>query len=251
MNAPEAAALTPAELLEATGQTSPPVLLRPIIERFLVEHVQYEYVEQTFAKVVGRVLYLPRPIRARQPGVNLAIAHDLRQWFLGIPGRADDRAYPHLAEQERAFDRWARELVLPAPWFRADALARTPVKALALRYNVSPFDAIDRAQDLEVTPLVCRDRESYPIYLRHPWWVGRRTAYFGMQRRCEVLVAGKQACGLPAAVVHHLPSGYDRLGRELDDDLRAVCAQHHLGVHPEQGQLALWDDAEITTKEER
>lgn len=224
--------LTPLELLEATGQHEPPVQLRPILKRFEIDH---EFREKTFASTDGHKLFLPRPTHARTAGINLAIAHDLRQVQLGIPGGADDRYAPWLREQEDGFDRWGRELILPAAWFRKDALDSPTVKGLAARYNVRALDVIDRSQDLELTHLICRDKESYAVYCSHDWWKSRRTAYFATHQRCE-----QTGCQSRARFLHHLKSGYGRLGRELDVDLCAVCPTHHHGVHPDKGQLELF-----------
>lgn len=237
----ESASLTPAELLELSGQFEPPIRLWPILEQL---GVPYEHRDLLWARTDGETLILPSLIRARQPGVNLAIAHDLRQHLLGIPGRADDGAYPYLREQEQQFDRWARELVLPASTFRRDALGRRPVLELAGRYNVRPFDVVDRGQDLELTDLICRDRQSYAIYLKHAWWAGskgpnpspgRRVLYFTTHQICEVV-----GCPAYARFCHHV--SYARLGRELDEDLRALCPVHHnQELHGRSAQLPLFE----------
>jgi hypothetical protein len=67
--------------------------------------------------------------------------------------------------------------------------------------------------------------ERYFAYINSPAWRGRRERYFEAigGRRCEL-------CGATEGVeVHH--HTYVRLGRELDDDLLAVCKPHHDEIH--------------------
>jgi hypothetical protein len=226
--------LTPAELLERTGQTEPPVKFWPILDRFCLPHrfregiaAQVEWDMNEFRIVI--------PKRAHDPAARIAIAHDLRQLQLGVGGRSDDMVHRHLQEQEREYDRWARELLMPAPWFRKDVMRLDPrqsVRELAQTYCVRPHEVIDRGLDLELTHLICRDAPSYRIYQQHPWWQRRRADYFSTHRFCEHV-----DCTNRSVVCHHV--NYKRLGRERDDDLRALCAVHHQANHPHRGQTQL------------
>jgi hypothetical protein len=238
----------PQELLEQAGQTGPPVRLAPLIALLGCE---WRYHRLAFPRVepaAPDTILVPAG-RANDPKVRFGIAHDLRHAALRLPGGFDDLAVPHLREREQAFDLWARELLMPAGWFKPDALRCTPVARLAARYQVEPNEVVSRAIDLELCHLACRDRDSYGVYLRHPWWVGdklaghlgRRITYLTTHRYCEMIVNGRP-CGSTATTVHHVsPGGYQRLGRERDDDLRALCPLHHGAQHPRIGaeQLTL------------
>jgi hypothetical protein len=229
----------PHELLEAAGQLEPPVRLVPVIEAL---GCRWRYADEYLPRVDASepdLILVPRG-RGNDPLVRLGIAHDLRHAALRIPGHFTDLAIPYLHDREVSFDRWARQLLMPTGWFKLDALRRRPVRALERRYQVPWRAVIDRALELELCHLICRDRESYRLYLDHPWWkstkepLGRRLAYMTTHRYCEMVVNGR-SCGVLAVSVHHTPSGYARLGRERDEDLRALCAIHHGVQHPRLG----------------
>jgi hypothetical protein len=237
---------SPQELLEATGQTGPPVKLVPLIEaldcRWCFADVNLPRVEAAEPDLI----LVPR-WRANDSKVRFGLAHDLRHAALRVPGGFEDLAVPHLREREESFDRWARSLLLPVHWFRSDALLRLSVRKLADRYGVEAAEVIWRAIELELCHLICRDKESYRLYLAHPWWastkqpLGRRLTYLTTHRYCEMLVEGRP-CGSLAVAVHHLPSGYEWLGRERDKDLRSFCPVHHLVQHPHiSGQPRLFE----------
>lgn len=232
---------SPQELLEATGQTGPPVKLAPLID---VLDCRWDFADVNLPRVEAAqpdLILVPRGspdepnIRVNDPKVRFGIAHDLRHAALRIPGSFEDLAVPHLREREDDFDRWARSLLLPVHWFRPDALKRLPVPKLAARYGVENTEVIWRAIELELCHLICRG-QSYRLYQQHPFWastkepLGRRLTYLTTHRYCEMLVDGRP-CGSMAAQVHHLPSGYERLGRERDEDLRSFCLAHHQVQH--------------------
>jgi hypothetical protein len=124
------------------------------------------------------------------------------------------------------------------------------VSQLADRYRAPVDIVITRAIELELCHLVCRDKASYRLYLRHPYWastqspLGRRLTYMTTHRYCEMLVAGRP-CRVIAVAVHHTEAGYEHLGRERDEHLRSLCATHHDVQHPRVNaeQLALDFDA--------
>jgi 5-methylcytosine-specific restriction endonuclease McrA len=62
-------------------------------------------------------------------------------------------------------------------------------------------------------------KDTYAEYLKSPQWQERR-------KRALRLADGRcQVCSNPARDVHH--NTYERLGRELDRDLIAVCGRCH------------------------
>jgi hypothetical protein len=67
-------------------------------------------------------------------------------------------------------------------------------------------------------------RERYVRYICSPEWNARRNRYYRRHGR---------ACAFCGAVkwveLHH--HTYERMGRELDDDLIAVCREHHQEIH--------------------
>lgn len=219
------------ELLYRTGQYEPPVKLVPIIQE-MGKSWQYEP-GLNYPRTDGKTIFVPDRVRASQPDVNIAIAHDLYQALLGIPGRATDLAYD---ERESEFDAWGRSMVMPEHWFREDAerfRRQRTVRTLAKRYNVFPRTIVTRALELTLCTVVCRDAESYRFFMAHPYWKDRRIAYLTTHRRCE-----HARCDNKAVMVHHLdPAGYKFIGREEDEHLRALCKPHHDAQHPAAGQL--------------
>jgi 5-methylcytosine-specific restriction endonuclease McrA len=67
------------------------------------------------------------------------------------------------------------------------------------------------------------DKENYKKYVKLDCWALRRSAYLKKHAWCE-------GCGQRVPLqVHHLT--YERLGRELDEDLFAVCEPCHKTFH--------------------
>lgn len=64
----------------------------------------------------------------------------------------------------------------------------------------------------------------YATYMRSSHWARRKAAYFQTHDRSCVV------CGIEDRIhLHHLT--YERLGCELDDDLRPLCEKHHAAAH--------------------
>ena len=64
----------------------------------------------------------------------------------------------------------------------------------------------------------------YRAYMASTAWARRKAAYFQMHGRFCIV------CGTTLGIhLHHLT--YERLGRELDDDMRSMCEKHHAAVH--------------------
>lgn len=236
-----AAALPPArELLHLAGIYEPPVRIAPILDALGIPWRQDNNI--FLPRCDGETVYVPGGRRARHPGMNVSIAHEIAHAILRIPGGMYDVAdRPALRVRENEFDAYARELVMPESWFRDDAhrlRGRGAAEALAERYSVPTTDprtgVITRAIELDLAHVVCRDAESYRLYLKHPYWSGqewmggpgRRIAYLTTHRYCE-----HDRCRNRATVVHHLPVGYKFLGAERDEHLRAVCKPHHDAQH--------------------
>lgn len=67
------------------------------------------------------------------------------------------------------------------------------------------------------------DRSAYQLVTRSECWNLRRDEYMRGKTYCE-------CCGAPGSLqAHHLT--YERIGRELDEDLVAVCDQCHRTLH--------------------
>lgn len=67
----------------------------------------------------------------------------------------------------------------------------------------------------------------YSRYIQSETWRNRRREYLKNHPNCEV-------CGYFSEEVHHL--SYERLGRERDEDLQALCKSCHEDKHPKQGE---------------
>jgi hypothetical protein len=173
-----------------------------------------------YPRTDGQVIFVPDSVRARQPEVNIAIAHDLYQSLFGIPGNATDVAYD---AREVEFDDWARSVVIPQHWFRKDANqfgCDDSVRKLAERYNVHPQTIITRALELGLCAEICRDQKSYELFTAHKYWKERRAAYLTAHSQCAL-------CETRAVMVaHSFPVGYGFIGREDDEHLLGYCKPH-------------------------
>lgn len=68
----------------------------------------------------------------------------------------------------------------------------------------------------------------YKEYIRSPAWKERRKQFFGKYGKRCVICRGDRNIGL-----HHI--SYENLGSEPDEDLVALCWQHHGQYHEQHG----------------
>lgn len=82
--------------------------------------------------------------------------------------------------------------------------------------------------------------ESYQAYLESDHWKAVKERFRG--QRCLV-------CGSPSICLHHVT--YERLGAELDSDLRPLCDDHHQAVHKRIGKRLSETDNAISALKQR
>lgn len=115
----------------------------------------------------------------------------------------------------------------------------TTVGALARRFLVTPKFVIQAAVRYGLDHLLLRDPESYVKYVRSSDWIRRNNEILAARPICE-----RPCCGAPSEFVHHLR--YDRLGRELPEDVQVMCRscsdEVELGAAITNRQLRLLPD---------